>query len=338
MHRRYLYLALIALAVVFLFWNESKSPSPQMMTFGGNTMGTTYSIAVLASHADSELVSDIEKQLEQIETIFSTWREDSEISRFNRSHSSDWFACSAELVEVVQASIRINTLTDGAFDVTLGPVIERWGFGKSESITPPSDLELADLMTNVGTRFLETSGQPAIRKSNPDIAINLSGIAKGYAVDRLAALVEERDIDNFMIEIGGEIRTAGSNRGRPWRVAIAKPKAGMPQAQRVISLGEATIATSGGYRNSVELLKKQYIHIIDPVTGKPVQSRTASVTVIDEDSTMRADALATALMVMPVESAIEFADNHDIAAHIMTLSDNGDLSTYSSKAFAAYLD
>jgi thiamine biosynthesis lipoprotein len=337
MHRRYLYLALIALAVVFLFWQEPEPPQ-QVLTLGGKTMGTTYSVSMLSASPDMQLAGDIEARLEQLENIFSTWRNDSEISRFNAAGSTGWFGCSPELAHVVERSIHFHALTGGVFEVTLAPVIERWGFGRTDIATPPTDEELAGLMASVGTQALEARlSPPAIRKQKPDLSINLSAIAKGYAVDQLAELLEEHGIHNYMVEIGGEVRTGGSNRGRDWRVAIARPEPGTPQAQRVIELGEGAVATSGGYRNSIALLEKRYIHIIDPKSGKPVESRTASVTVIHDFSTMRADALATAFMAMPADAAIALADSVGVAAHLMLLDESGELTTRSSRAFQTYL-
>jgi thiamine biosynthesis lipoprotein len=189
-------------------------------------------------------------------------------------------------------------------------------------------------MLSVGTAYLETrESPPAIRKHRPETTINLSGIAKGYAVDAIAGLLEQEGLAAYMVEIGGEVRTKGRNDDRPWRIAIARPEPGEPAAQRIVETGTAAIATSGGYQNSLELLDKRYIHILDPATGNPVKSRTASVTVIDEASTMRADALATALMVMPASDALHLADEQGIAAHLILLDDKGELVSRSSKAF-----
>jgi thiamine biosynthesis lipoprotein len=339
LHRRFVYVALILLIAALLAWRNLQEPSQEMASLGGGTMGTTYSITVPLNHAGAPLADAIEQRLDEIDRIFSTWRDDSDISRFNASRSTDWFASPEELASVVAESIRIHELTGGAFDITLGPVIERWGFGREDVTTPPSDEELAVLMASVGTRFLDSrASPPAIRKQRPDIAINLSGIAKGWAVDAIAMLLMERGIEHFMVEIGGEVRTRGGNGGKPWRIAIARPQPGEPQAQTLLEIGTAAIATSGGYHNSIELLEQQYIHIIDPARGRPVKSQTASVTVIDEASTMTADALATALIVMPAENAMRFADSNGIAAHIMLLDEDGRLTARSSQAFLAYLE
>jgi thiamine biosynthesis lipoprotein len=338
MHRRFFYVALIVLTAALLYWRNLQEPQQQMATLGGKTMGTSYSVTVPVDHAGASLVHAIDRRLEQLEDIFSTWRSESEISRFNASRSTEWFDCSAELAHVVAASIRINRLTGGRFEVTLGPVIERWGFGKAEIDMPPSGEELASLMQSASTSLLETrTAAPAIRKQDPATSINLSGIAKGYAVDAIAGLLEERGIAHFMVEIGGEVRTQGGNGRKPWRIAIARPQPGEPRAQTILEVATAALATSGGYHNSITLLEREYIHIIDPATGRPVRSQTASVTVIDETSTMRADALATALMVMPADEAINFADANGIAAHLMLLEEPGRLVTRSSRAFLPWL-
>jgi len=336
-HRRYIYLALVLLAAALFYWRSLQEPSADMVTLAGKTMGTSYSVTVPARHASNGLADSIEQRLEELENIFSTWRDESEISRFNASRSTGWFSCSQELENVVAESIRMHALTGGAFEVTLGPLIERWGFGKQDVTTPPSEENLAALMLSVGTAYLETrESPPAIRKHHPETSINLSGIAKGYAVDAIAGLLEQTGLEAYMVEIGGEVRTQGSNAGRPWRIAIARPRPGEPDAQRIVETGEAAIATSGGYQNSLELLDKSYIHILDPATGKPVKSQTASVTVIDEKSTMRADALATALMVMPANDALRLADEQGIAAYLILLDENGQLISRSSLAFVPW--
>ena len=338
-HRRFIYPALILLVAALFYWRSPQEPPVAMATLTGKTMGTTYSVTVPAGKVSNALADSIGQRLEELENIFSTWRQDSEISRFNADRSSDWFSCSAELAQVVTEAIRIHRLTGGAFEVTLGPLIERWGFGKEEITTPPSDEELATLLQSVGTRHLEArSDPPAIRKHHPETSINLSGIAKGYAVDDLADLLGQQGLSAFMVEIGGEVRTRGRNGERPWRIAIAKPQPGEPKAQRIVEINTAAVATSGGYQNSLELLDQSYIHILDPVTGKPVKSQTASVTVIDEESTMRADAFATALMVMPAEDALHLADAQELAVHLILLDEKGELAARSSIAFDTYTD
>jgi thiamine biosynthesis lipoprotein len=338
-HRRFIYLALVLLAAALLYWRSPQEPSSEMATLSGKAMGTTYSISLPAQHADETLADTIEQRLEELENIFSTWRDDSEISRFNASRSSDWFSCSTELAKVVAASIEIHTLTGGAFEVTLGPLIERWGFDAAEVTTPPSEEELSALMQSVGTAHLETrESPPAIRKRLPDTVINLSGIAKGYAVDVIAELLEQQGLALYMVEIGGEVRTKGRHDDRPWRIAIAKPRPGEPRAQRIIEVDSASIATSGGYQNTLELLNQRYIHILDPATGKPVKSRTASVTVIDEESTMRADAFATAFMVMPADDALRLADRFEIAAYFIVLDEEDQLVQRASKTFHLRLE
>ncbi|MGD9096097.1 MAG: FAD:protein FMN transferase, partial [Chromatiales bacterium] len=145
-HRRYIYLALALLAAALFYWRSLQEPSADMVTLSGKTMGTSYSITVPARHASNRLADSIDQRLEELENIFSTWRDDSEISRFNASRSTGWFSCSEELEKVVAESILIHDLTGGAFEVTLGPLIERWGFGKQDVTAPPSDEDMAALM------------------------------------------------------------------------------------------------------------------------------------------------------------------------------------------------
>lgn len=282
-------------------------------------MGTGYSVKITDLPPEIELQRlerDIARLLEEINGLMSTYQEDSELSRFNRSRRTDWIAVSPELVYVVKEAQRVSRLSGGAFDVTVGPLVNLWGFGPSVSFPEmPSAAQIAAARKRVGFKWLQIrSSPPALRKEREDIYVDLSGIAKGYGVDRVAEFLEAQGIHNYLVDIGGEERIKGhSSLGEAWRIAIAQPVPGEPRVQCIIELDSGGLATSGNYRNYFEQEGKRYSHIIDPRTGWPISHQLASVTVLS-DTAMRADALATALMVLGPKQGVRLAEQEKIAA------------------------
>jgi len=291
----------------------------------GPTMGTTY--AVKLYHTDGETGADALRQqiddlLERINDQMSTWRPASELSRFNKSRDSGWVPVSAEIASVVEAAATISALSDGAFDVTVGPIVNLWGFGPERSdARPPSEQHIERTMERVGYRQLAVRASPsALRKQRPDIYVDLSAIAKGFAVDEVARLLDERHIQSYLVEIGGELRARGSKPdGSPWKVAIERPLPGERSVQSVVVLRDHAIATSGDYRNYVEKDGARYSHTINPRTGRPIAHGLASVSVITA-SAMRADALATAIMVMGPEQGYRLAEREALAVQLIIRS------------------
>ena len=291
-------------------------PAPAVIS--GRTMGTTYRVKIARPPADvspSTLQAAIDKALEQINDAMSTYRTTSEISRFNRSPSTEWFAVSPETAQVVAAAQQISRESDGAFDVTVGPLVNLWGFGPgaNQRKVPPAE-QIDRALANSGFQKLSVrEAPPALRKSTGKLVIDLSAIAKGYAVDRIAALLEDFSITDFLVEIGGEILTRGTRAdGSAWTVGIELPDAGLRLVQDVLALSNSALATSGNYRNFFERDGKQYSHTINPRTGSPVTHKLASVTVVG-DSCMLADGWATALLVLGPEQGYAYARQHDIA-------------------------
>jgi len=281
----------------------------------------------------------VEARLDEIVAIFSTWEPDSELSVLNANSSTEWIEISPELLDVLLEARRIGDLTDGAFDVTVGPLVNLWGFGPEmgeDDIPPEAEIEAA--RERVGFDLLEfRQDPPAARKARGDVVIDLSAIAKGYAVDQLAALLTEARALNYLVEIGGELRGQGLNeQGEPWRIAIERPVPGERTVQQVIGLRDAGLATSGDYRNFFQVDGERYAHVIDPNTGAPVAHRLASVTVL-ADSAMVADGLATGLMVLGPEAALDLARQHDLAVYLIEI-DGENFQARSSPAFEPYLD
>lgn len=288
----------------------------------GETMGTGYSVKIVAlpvSIDPAVLDRDIAKLLSEVNDLMSTYQADSELSRFNRNRSTDWIAVSAELVEVLEEAEKISRLSGGAFDVTVGPLVNLWGFGPSWDTDkiPPAQAVGAERERVNFKRLQIRRTPPALRKERGDIYVDLSAIAKGYGVDRIADFLEARGIRNYLVDIGGEERIKGHGpRGGPWRIAIEQPLAGKREVQRIFELDSHGVATSGDYRNYFERDGKRYSHSIDPRTGRPITHKLASVTVVSATA-MRADALATALLVLGPEEGFRLAEREQIAALFM---------------------
>ncbi|AOE48982.1 FAD:protein FMN transferase [Kangiella sediminilitoris] len=291
----------------------SCAEEPEYTKITGSTMGTTYSVIVQSEGVNTKsLYQDIEQELKDINQLMSTYIPDSEINTFNQLKDSSCFKFSDRTWEVLVAAKQIYLETNGAFDITLGPLISRWGFNVEEyDIKVPSDSEIQQLLQQVGTDKLDYNhNSQCISKQTPAITINLSAIAKGYGVDQVATIVEQYGVYNYLVEIGGETVAKGVNpAGAVWRIAIEKPVDLKQQQMLIIGLADTSIATSGDYRNYFEVDGLRFSHTIDPKTGHPVTHNLTSVSVIHE-SNMYADAYATALTVMGKEKAIAFANKH----------------------------
>jgi FAD:protein FMN transferase len=295
----------------------------------GDTMGTTFSVRVVAPGDDpgerARLQQLIEDRLDEVDRKMSHYRKDSELSRFNDSHNVTPFAVSPETFEVFRVAESISLLTGGAFDVTAAPLIDLWGFGPKQPLdTIPNEEDIAQARDHTGYQKLVLDmDTETIRKLDPLLRCDLSAIAKGYAVDRVAEALSREGFVDYMVEVGGEIRTAGRNDARnDWRIAIERPVPGERAIQRIVPLSGMAMATSGGYRNFYEIDGITYSHTIDPRTGRPVTHNLASVTVVDERC-VRADALATGLLVLGPEEAFTLAIEQDLAAFFLVAEGNG---------------
>ena len=321
--RRYLPVILLAACCLLLLLSFTRpGDSVSTVRLEGKTMGTTWS-ALLGKRPTgidpAFLQRQLQQQLDRINMLMSTYDSTSEVSRFNDSSSRDWFSVSAETVEVVELAQEISRLSDGAFDVTVGPLVDLWGFGpRPRSDRRPADSVIEAIRLQVGYRHLHVRRSPAgLRKDIPGLRIDLSAIAKGYAVDKLAEALAEQGVNNMVVEIGGEMRIKGRHpEGRSWQIAIEKPENGQRSVERVFSLTDTGLATSGNYRNFFVEDGQRYGHTIDPATGRPVRHRLASVTVLAPASA-RADALATALMALGDVRAQELCRREKIAAYLL---------------------
>ncbi len=304
----------------------------------GYALGTSWHVTVSSTDGiidAPELKTLVEAQLERVNRSMSTYLPDSEINRFNASSLGIWQQPSADFLMVLDTALAIGEATGGAYDVTVGPLVDLWGFGPGEpSKGIPSRTAVAQARENVGLEQVEREGERARRLKN--ISLDFSSIAKGYAVDLVAEALAHIGLSDYMVEVGGEMRLAGvSPRGDAWRIAIEQPDPARRQVAQAMALSDVAVATSGDYRNYFDLDGERYSHTIDPRTGYPVRHDLVSVTVI-EDNTMDADAWATALIVLGGEKAHLLAEEKDLAVYFIRSTVDGFVATHTS-AFEPYL-
>ena len=314
-------------------------------TLSGQTMGTSYHITVVEpANTQSDpatLQQAIDQQLVLLNQQMSTYIDDSELNRLNRALIGEWVPVSTNLFDVLLLSMEIGWTSSGAFDITVGPLVDLWGFGPGKALASPALPTVDDIqqrLSNTGFNNIELNVENNSVMKVKAIALDLSGVAKGYAVDKIAELLQFAGYDRFMVEIGGEIRLQGNSPRRvPWRIAIEQPDPGrFGSPRQAVNLSDVALATSGDYRNYFEKDGKRYSHTIDPRTGYPVEHSLASVTVI-ADTSAYADALATAINVMGPERGMQMAVEQGLAVYIIVKSGDGFVDSYSA-AFKPYLE
>ncbi|MFA0414694.1 FAD:protein FMN transferase [Vibrio renipiscarius] len=313
--------------------------SVEQVHLSGPTMGTTYNIKYIEQEGLATadvLQAEIDRLLEEVNDQMSTYRKDSELSRFNQHQTSEPFTVSPQTATVVKEAMRLNGLTLGALDVTVGPLVNLWGFGpEARPDVVPTEEELAARKAYTGIQHLSLEGN-ALSKDIPNLYVDLSTIAKGWGVDVVANYLQSQGVQNYMVEVGGEMRLKGVNReGVGWRIAIEKPSVDERSIQEIIEPGDMAIATSGDYRNYFESDGVRYSHIIDPKTGYPIHHKVVSVTVLDASS-MTADGLATGLMVLGEERGMQIANENNIAAFMIVKTDDG-FKELASEAYKPFL-
>ncbi|MEM7351261.1 MAG: FAD:protein FMN transferase [Acidobacteriota bacterium] len=325
-------------------WCAACAPGPaepelQTTVFRGSTMGTYYVTQVvtsgLAEDQQSRLQAIIEGELEAVDGKMSTWKPDSEVSQFNRHRETTPFAVSAETFEVAAAAGDIWHLSGGALDATMGPLIDAWGFGSEGEVTDLGEAQIGELLEQIGFDQLTLDAESqSLSKALPDLSVNLSSIAKGYAVDRVHDALLAEGLDDVWVEVGGEVRASGRNaEGRVWRLGIERPVETPGGLQRIVPLDGAAVATSGDYRNYRERDGERFSHIIDPRNGWPIRHRLASVSVVHAQC-MVADAWATALLVLGPDEGWELAERENLAV-LMLVREGEDFAERMTPAFAA---
>lgn len=323
--------AALPLSIVPAVNRDETAPPRRTVEFRGPTMGATFSVKIvtgrdgLDSRTHSEVDRAIRQDLDRMDRLMSTWRPDSELSRFNSLSSLEPFPVSPETFDVLRWAIELATITGGALDVTIAPLVDLWGFGPGGPPRgAPSDEEIARLRQATGPgRIVLDPDARTVRKTHPEVRVDLSALAPGYAVDQLWADLAHRGFADFLVDVGGELRTRGRNdQGEPWQIAIDRPQADGHAIQQIVPVSDLAIATSGDYRRYREVGGRRIAHILDPRTATPLTHRLASVTVID-DLAVRADGLATALMVLGTEDGMALSSTLDLAALFIERTDDG---------------
>jgi FAD:protein FMN transferase len=300
----------------------------------GSVFGTSYRITYLYN---KDLKKDIEETLAKVDGALSMFNDSSTISKINRNEN---VIPDSLFMHIYRLSVQVSDWTDGAFDITVAPAVNAWGFGfkHAENIT---DATIDSLKNLVGYKKIQEKDGKII-KSNPDIMLDCSAIAKGFGSDAVADMMKAKKIDNFMIEIGGEIVLKGVNsKGNKWNIGVSKPiddsLAVSNELQTILSLTDCALATSGNYRNYYYKDGKKYAHTIDPKTCRPVSHSLLSATVIASDCAT-ADAFATSMMVIGLDSAKVLCDKHkDIEAYFIYENTDGEITTYYTNGFQKYI-
>lgn len=311
----------------------------KQMEIHGPTMGTTYSVKLLDFNQASnqeEIEALISSSLEKFNQIFSTYLSDSEISRVNQAAANEWIPVSHAFCVLLETAQEVSEVSGGAFDVTIGPLVNLWGFGPSGKNAAPSEEDISKLIDETGYQFLILDcANKQIRKEK-NIEIDLSAIAKGHATSLIKDELLAIGATDMMIEIGGELTLVGKNQNRqPWRIAIEKPVGIEREAAQLLSVSDVSIATSGDYRNYYEVDGQRISHTIDPSTGSPITHALASVTVISENGAL-ADAWATALNVLGESKAYSLAQELNLAAYFIVRVGDGFEVKYTD-AFSSYM-
>lgn len=316
----------VALLLALLVIAGCSSNSQQLQVISGMTMGTTYTVKWFADSASNKALiqAEITQTLAAVNQSMSTYINDSELSQFNQLPADSDIQASEGLFQVLTLADQISRQTHGAFDVTVGPLVNLWGFGPNGRIEhTPSPQTINRMLADIGFTHLQLDAATRRVQKKKALYVDLSAIAKGYGVDQVAQVLVKHGISAYLVEIGGELRAAGHKAdGRDWRIAVETPAAGKREVQRIVSVSDTGIATSGDYRNYFEEQGVRYSHTIDPATGQPIQHKLASVTVLRPDCA-EADALATAFTVMGEQKAYEFAMEHQIEAFFIVKSADG---------------
>lgn len=309
----------------------------------GKTMGTTYSIAYFWGEPNdrapdsAKVHKDIKQRLLEINQVASTYIPDSELSLLNQHNKADAYPLSKDLNLLLKEAIDLAHITDGALDVTVGPLVNLWGFGPDKQPNKmPTEAQIAKAREHSGIDKIQLQ-QASVIKLVPELYVDLSTIAKGFAVDQIAEILESHGIHNYLVEIGGELRVKGRKSDEQlWRIAIEKPMNEMQTVQRILQPGNNGVATSGDYRNYFERDGVRYSHIIDPATGHPINHRLVSVTVFHPEC-MLADGLATGFMVLGREKAMHLANEKGIAALFIEKLPNGEFEESFSESMQDYI-
>lgn len=319
-----------------------KPAAPAATVLEGKTMGTFWRVSIMnvdAKRAD-ELRSKIQSQLDADDQLLSTYKNDSALMRFNLSNSTSLWPVSEAMADIVTEALHIGYKTNGAMDITVGPLVNLWGFGPTKQPEKiPDQAQIDDARARTGLQHLTVInqyGQQYLQKDIPDLFVDLSTVGEGYAADHLAALMTQEGISRYLVSVGGALVSRGLNASdKPWRVAIQKPTDTQNAVQAVVDINGHGISTSGSYRNYYELDGKRLSHVIDPQTGRPIEHNLVSVTVI-APTALEADTWDTGLMVLGPEKAKEVVRQEGLAVYMIT-KEGDKFKTWMSPPFQSFL-
>ncbi|MGY5956190.1 FAD:protein FMN transferase ApbE [Kosakonia sp. BK9b] len=328
-------------ALLFLVGCDT-APQVKPTVLEGKTMGTSWRVSLVDINPQQAqaLAQKIQAQLDADDRLLSTWKNDSALMRFNHAASTAPWPVSPEMADIVTTSLRVGEKTDGAMDITVGPLVNLWGFGPDKQpVKTPDQAQIDAAKARTGLQHLSVinrAGEQFLQKDLPDLFVDLSTVGEGYAADHLARLMEQEGIARYLVSVGGALASRGMNaQGQPWRVAIQKPTDKENAVQAVVDINGHGISTSGSYRNYYELDGKRISHIIDPRTGQPIQHALVSVTVI-APTALEADTWDTGLMVLGTERAKEVVQREKLAVFMIMKQGEG-FTTWMSPQFASFL-
>jgi len=311
---------------------------PTVFSITGQTMGTTYSVVAVDGGqgvAEHQITAAVETALSEVNAQMSNWDQGSDVSRFNAQSGTSPVPIPASFADVMAAAEDVHLASDGRFDVTMGPLIELWGFGAPGSQTMPSDAEIAAALSRSGHASVLTLADGALQKARPDAQVYLAAIGKGYGADHVGRALAGLGLEDFMIEIGGDLYASGVNpNGVPWQIGIETPSARNSGVEQVVGLSGMGLASSGDYRNYFEQDGTRYSHVIDPTTGRPITHQTTSATVVAENA-MLADAWATAMLTLGRDRGLEVAEANGVAVFFIDRDPDQGFTTATSSRYDA---
>lgn len=337
--------ALLGACVLFSGCDSATTPATPASTatvLDGKTMGTFWRVSVIGvDEAKAQaLRAKVQAQLDADDRLLSTWKNDSALMRFNHATDTRPWPVSEAMADIVTLSLRIGAKTHGAMDITVGPLVNLWGFGPDKQpVATPDAQAIAAAKARTGLQHLQVinqSGRQFLQKDIPDLFVDLSTVGEGYAADHLARLMEQEGISRYLVSVGGALVSRGMNgEGKPWRVAIQKPTDRENAVQAIVDINGHGISTSGSYRNYYELDGKRISHVIDPQTGQPITHKLVSVTVI-APTALEADGWDTGLMVLGPEKAQQVVREQGLAVYMIVKEREG-FKTWMSPQFRTFL-
>ncbi|HEP1062357.1 TPA: FAD:protein FMN transferase ApbE [Klebsiella aerogenes] len=317
-------------------------PKSAATVLDGKTMGTYWRVSVvgLDPAKAEDLRHKVQAQLDGDDWLLSTWKNDSALMRFNHAATTEPWPVNEAMADIVTLSLRIGAKTAGAMDITVGPLVNLWGFGPDKQpVKTPTEQQIAAAKARTGLQHLTVinrADKQYLQKDIADLFVDLSTVGEGYAADHLARLMEQEGIARYLVSVGGALVSRGMNGDdKPWRVAIQKPTDRENAVQAIVDINGHGISTSGSYRNYYELDGKRISHVIDPQTGHPINHKLVSVTVI-APTALEADGWDTGLMVLGPEKAQKVAHEQGLAVYMIVKEGDG-FKTWMSPQFRTFL-